>query len=601
MLRSSHLVIVVIGVILLQSCFQSVVGQVMSVSVSETANDLMNGQLLHHGKCEKITIPICIGNIKYNETIFPNILNQLKQEDAGLDVHLYMPLIKVQCSPDLLTFLCSIYAPVCTILEKPLPPCRSLCLSAKIGCETLMNKFGYKWPEYFDCDKFPTLEDRKKGILCFGQDSDQKPDQPAYTGTGGGGGSVSGAGVAPFFNNVITKSWPKSFANTTTTISRDLGFVCPINFQTPAGMDYVFRVQGKEHKNCGAPCDGLLFNSDQRRLIRVWTGILALVCVFSTLSAVLTYLIDTSRFQYPERPIIYLSLCYFFVGLVYVIGWALGDTVACNQPFPAPDGQVNVQMVRTITQGNKREYCTLLFLILYYFTMASAVWWVILTITWFLSAGLKWSHEAIESQQHYFHFTAWTIPALKAIAVLAMHKVEGDVLTGVCFVSLWTQSYLAIFVLIPLLIYLAIGVLFLTTGFISLWRIRTLMKMDGTFQTDKLEKLMFRNGLFSILYLCPAILLLATYYYEHKNIDSFLLSWLTEVCHRPEFGIPCPVPKPDQKPMKPYLFVFIIKYMTCLMPGITMSFWIWSEKTMKSWAKLFKKIFCLNTRTEAYI
>ncbi|CAG2103358.1 unnamed protein product [Medioppia subpectinata] len=547
---------------------------------------IVGSHLAHHGKCEPITIPLC-KDLKYNETILPNNLNHMKQEDAGLEVHQFFPLVKVQCSPDLQMFLCSMYAPVCTILDKPLLPCQSLCQSAKKGCELLMNKFGFKWPEPLNCDKFPTNDDKRRGVLCFGQDSDQSSD-----------GLSGGGPYKTFPNTASTKPFGK---NSNTTISRDLGFVCPVNFVTPPGMDYVFRIQGKDHKNCGAPCDGILFNKDERRIIRLWTGLWAILCVVSTLFTVLTFFIDTKRFQYPERPIIFLSLCYFCVGVIYIFGFALGDSVACNQPFPAPDGQTNVQMIRTITQGNKKEKCTLLFMTLYFFTMSSAIWWVILTITWFLSAGLKWSHEAIDNNSHYFHLMAWALPAVKTITVLAMNKVEGDVLSGVCFVGLWNQSYLAIFVLIPLLVYLILGTFFLTAGFVSLWRIRTLMKMDGTFKTDKLEKLMLRIGFFSVLYLCPAILLLATYYYEHNNIDSFLLSWLNDVCHKPEFGIPCPAPKADIKPSKPYLSVFLIKYITCLMPGITSGFWIWSEKTLSSWAHLFRRMFCLKTRTEAYV
>ena len=40
-------------------------------------------------------------------------------------------------------------------MNEPIPPCRHLCLSAKNGCEALLRKFGYQWPEIFDCDKLP--------------------------------------------------------------------------------------------------------------------------------------------------------------------------------------------------------------------------------------------------------------------------------------------------------------------------------------------------------------------------------------------------------------------------------------------------------------
>ncbi|XP_063847406.1 frizzled-1-like [Scylla paramamosain] len=106
------------------------------------------------GRCEPITVTLC-KDIQYNTTIMPNLLNHHTQEEAGMEVHQFFPLVRVQCSPDLQLFLCSVYVPVCTILDRPLPPCRHLCLSAKDGCEDLMNKFGFQWPESLDCNKFP--------------------------------------------------------------------------------------------------------------------------------------------------------------------------------------------------------------------------------------------------------------------------------------------------------------------------------------------------------------------------------------------------------------------------------------------------------------
>ena len=57
--------------------------------------------------------------------------------------------------------------------------------------------------------------------------------------------------------------------------------------------------------------------------------------------------------------------------------------------------------------------------------------WIILTLTWFLAAGLKWGNEAIEAKSPYFHGAAWTLPALQTIVVLITSKIEGDVLSGV--------------------------------------------------------------------------------------------------------------------------------------------------------------------------
>lgn len=194
-----------------------------------------------HNKCEPITIPIC-KNIPYNMTIMPNLFGHTRQDEAGFEVYHFAPLVKVGCSPDLQFFLCLLYVPLCTILDQPIPPCQSLCKSAR-NCETSMKTFGYDWPENLECSKFP--EDGS-GTLCVGQhnadpnattankkplystkmiDSDvrRRNNAPTTIGTSssgsGGGGGGAGSGV-----------------------SRNFRFVCPLQLKTPADMGYSLNV-----------------------------------------------------------------------------------------------------------------------------------------------------------------------------------------------------------------------------------------------------------------------------------------------------------------------------------------------------------------------
>ena len=57
--------------------------------------------------------------------------------------------------------------------------------------------------------------------------------------------------------------------------------------------------------------------------------------------------------------------------------------------------------------------------------MAASIWWVVLTLSWFLIAGLKWSNEAVENYAAWFHVAAWAVPAVKTIVILATENVEG--------------------------------------------------------------------------------------------------------------------------------------------------------------------------------
>lgn len=114
--------------------------------------------------CQEITIPMCKG-IGYNQTYMPNKFNHDSQEEAGLEVHQFWPLVEIQCSPDLQFFLCSMYTPICVSnYDEPLPVCRSICERARAGCEPLMQQYGFPWPERMSCDRLPEPGDE---TLCM--------------------------------------------------------------------------------------------------------------------------------------------------------------------------------------------------------------------------------------------------------------------------------------------------------------------------------------------------------------------------------------------------------------------------------------------------
>ena len=123
-------------------------------------------------KCVKIEAPMCKQLVgagykyakMYNMTMFPNLLLHRNQEEAGLELHQFFPLVRVGCSEFLQLFLCSIYLPVCTNGPSPIPPCRSLCEKSRKGCEPIMTKFGFRWPQTLTCAKFPENDGKR---LCI--------------------------------------------------------------------------------------------------------------------------------------------------------------------------------------------------------------------------------------------------------------------------------------------------------------------------------------------------------------------------------------------------------------------------------------------------
>lgn len=168
---------------------------------------------------------------------------------------------------------------------------------------------------------------------------------------------------------------------------RELGFWCPLQLKTKPGHGSSFLGA----QDCAPPCSNMYFKPHDIEFAKSFIGVCSIICLGATLFTFLTFLIDVKRFRYPERPIIFYAVCYSFVSLIYFIGFLLGNNAACIKAAH-PAG------VDTVVLGSQSKGCTLLFMLLYFFSIAGIVWWVILTITWFLAAGPKWSCEAIEKK-----------------------------------------------------------------------------------------------------------------------------------------------------------------------------------------------------------
>ncbi|CAF3896483.1 unnamed protein product [Rotaria magnacalcarata] len=420
-----------------------------------------------------------------------------------------------------------------------LKPCRALCEESRDGCESEMKRFGYPWPLKFRCDEFPTNE-------------------PCVS--------------APTKNH-----------NSELLLSRgieDLDVSCSDQYRTISNdFNYKF-----DHKpNCGMPCNHSLFVTTQVDYIRQYVGVLSILCLLSTLFTIMTYSIDLSRYRYPERPILFLSICYFALACAYVGGFVnyyYGSSIVCN-----PENFSLLRDTRFLVQGTHNRLCVLTFLLIYYFGMASMIWWVILTLTWFLAAGLKWGHEAIESQSAYFHLASWGIPACLSVILISKRSIEGDYLTGVCYTGLTEPNVQLGFIIVPICTLLFVGLCFLLGGFISVFKIRTVMKHEGT-KTDKLERFMVRIGAFSVVYIVPQLILIICLFYEQYNYFYWLQTWKHEkyFCSN---ATHCQLN--ENRKFRPRYELFMIKYTCMLAIGIISSGWVLNGKTMASWRIFFSR------------
>ncbi|XP_051552091.1 frizzled-9-like [Myxocyprinus asiaticus] len=499
-------------------------------------------------KCEPITIPMCQG-IGYNMTRMPNFIKYESQEEARIKLNEFAPLIEYGCDVHLRFFLCSLYVPMCADqVSTTIPACRPMCEQARQRCSPIMEQFSFGWPDSLDCSKLPTNND--PNALCIEAPENDTQHE-----------SKKGEGMLP----VPPRSrQPAAGSGRSTSSSRSC--------DNPEKFQYV-----EKSETCAPRCTPMVdvyWSRQDKDFAFIWMVVWSTLCFISTAFTVLTFLLDPQRFKYPERPIIFLSMCYNVYSVAFIIRLVSGaENIACDRE----NGELYI-----IQEGLESTGCTIVFLFLYYFGMASSIWWVILTLTWFLAAGRKWGHEAIEAHSSYFHMAAWGIPAVKTIVILTMRKVAGDELTGLCYVGSMDINALTGFVLIPLSCYLIAGTSFILTGFVALFHIRKIMKTGGT-NTEKLEKLMVKIGVFSILYTVPATIVIICYFYERLNMEYWKFQALENKCtsfpgrRSEDCSLDSSVPT---------VAVFMLKMFMSLVVGITSGVWVWSTKTLQTWQGL---------------
>ena len=110
-------------------------------------------------RCERITdISLCSSLPGYLHASFPNFRGHTTQTAANNELETYIPLLHANCSDTLIYLLCAVYAPICfdNYPDLRFPPCKGLCVYARLDCEPALQELGYEWPPALDCNTFTT-------------------------------------------------------------------------------------------------------------------------------------------------------------------------------------------------------------------------------------------------------------------------------------------------------------------------------------------------------------------------------------------------------------------------------------------------------------
>ncbi|CAG7820555.1 unnamed protein product [Allacma fusca] len=442
------------------------------------------------------------------------------------------------CSSHLKLFLCSAYVPMCTDkVAQPIGPCRDLCQSVRSKCEPVLVEFGFNWPASLDCNLFHPENNHMHMCIPGSVQPPSQAKEPRVPETIPPVTSVFSGGVGG--------------GEKMTEIQHGI-----------CGRRVVSR--GQCWVRCGSESESLFLDGDKtfaRHYVFLWA-------VFSLVGAVVAVVAATTfarRLSSPaERPIVYMGLSQ----IMYSVGAIIGLTGSSGSHCVL-DKSSGLEL---LAKGPLvPPTCSLVFLLTYFFAVASLLWWVMLCLSWLLSMNKAFASSLEGREWSLFHLITWGLASILTCAVLLNKDVDADELTGICGVGFQDSRLLLYFHIIPLGCCVGNALLFLVAGlcvklgrsgshYQYVGRLANFTNVQQKRLTEKSRATWNRVLIFSLVHLLPYLCVLATMAYEMKARGEW------------EAGL-----------SKANVQLFLLRHNVNLIVGLTSCVWIMWLYSSKSW------------------
>lgn len=312
-----------------------------------------------------------------------------------------------------------------------------------------------------------------------------------------------------------------------------------------------------DHGNCVYKCGtDAFYTTYQKKVVETCILVFSVSCFIFTLFSLIVFWTDSTRFKFPERPLLFLTLCYDLLSICFLlkIFYQKSTTVPQVDELNEFNG---ISSIKTsdinLNHCTINSQCLAYFIIINYLMISASFWWLIFGVCWWLSTAKQWSPEALERKSGLFHVLAWLLPSASPIAALLFGVIKKTELTGMCTAFGFTE--------IPSLILLVIGAIFIILS------AKSLRSLRSSWKNNKLSQVMSRILLFGIIFVVPAIASTVLMFFDS---DRELRPCLPgEICNQPE---------------KRPLSLTVIRY-ACLLSGGISGVWVWSKKTCLSCRK----------------
>uniref|UniRef100_A0A8C5R5I9 Protein smoothened n=1 Tax=Leptobrachium leishanense TaxID=445787 RepID=A0A8C5R5I9_9ANUR len=483
--------------------------------------------------CESLKFNICLGSTlpyAWTSTILAEDSNS--QEEIHDKLLLWSGLRNApRCWEAIQPLLCAVYMPKCEGGKVELPS-QGLCQATRGPCTIVERERG--WPDFLKCstDRFPEGCPNEVQNIKF---------------------NSSGQCESPLVRTDNPKSWYED-------------------------------VEG-----CGIQCENPLFTETEHREMHVYIAIFSSVTIFCTFFTLATFLSDWKNSnRYPAVILFYVNAC-FFLGS---IGWLAQFMDGARKEIVCRgDGTMRLGE----PTSNETLSCVIIFVIVYYSMMSGVTWFVMLTYAWHTSfRALGTTHQPLYGKTSYFHLVTWSIPFVLTVAILAVAQVDGDSVSGICFVGYKNYRYRAGFVLAPIGLVLIVGGYFLIRGVMTLFSIKS--NHPGLLSekaASKINETMLRLGIFGFLAFGFVLITFTCHFYDFFNQAEWERSFREYVLCEANVSIAAqtnkPIPECEIK-NRPSLLVEKINLFAMFGTGIAMSTWVWTKATIIIWKRAWCRI-----------
>ncbi|XP_029471308.1 smoothened homolog isoform X2 [Rhinatrema bivittatum] len=342
-------------------------------------------------------------------------------------------------------------------------------------------------------------------------------------------------------------------------------------------------------EGCGIQCQNPLFTETEHREMHVYIASFSSVTVLCTFFTLVTFVSDWKNSnRYPAVILFYINAC-FFVGS---IGWLAQFMDGARREIVCrADGTMRLGE----PTSNETLSCVIIFIIVYYSLMSGVIWFVMLTYAWHTSfRALGTTYQPLSGRTSYFHLVTWSIPFVLTVAILAVAQVDGDSVSGICFVGYKNYHYRAGFVLAPIGLVLLVGGYFLVRGVMTLFSIKS--NHPGLLSekaASKINETMLRLGIFGFLAFGFVLITFGCHFYDFFNQAEWERSFREYVLCEANVTIAVqtnkPIPDCEIK-NRPSLLVEKINLFAMFGTGVSMSTWVWTKATVLIWKRTWCRI-----------